>query len=57
MKDRGKINMNENCMHNKNKPIRILVVGMHDEIGGVETFLINYYKNIDKRKIHLKLII
>ena len=36
-----------------NKPIRILQIGMHDKIGGVETYLMNYYRNIDKSKIKI----
>ncbi len=31
--------------------IRILQMGMTDNQGGIETFLINYYRNIDKSKI------
>ena len=39
-----------------NKPIRILQIGMHDKIGGVETFLMNYYRNIDKKKFQFDFI-
>ena len=39
-----------------NKPIRILQIGMHDKIGGVETYLMNYYRNIDKSKIQFDFI-
>lgn len=35
----------------KTDPIRILIVGMHDRIGGVETFLMNYYRNIDRNEV------
>lgn len=56
LRKQGKIDMNENCMHDKNKPIRILVVGMHNKIGGVETFLMNYYRNIDKSTIQFDFI-
>ena len=35
---------------------RILIVGMHDKIGGVETFLMNYYRNINKEKIQFDFI-
>ena len=35
---------------------RILMVGMHDKIGGVETFLMNYYRNIDKNKIQFDFV-
>ncbi len=31
--------------------IRILQMGMTDNLGGIETYLINYYRNIDKSKI------
>lgn len=40
----------------KGKPIRVLQIGMHDKIGGVETFLMNYYKNIDKEKVQFDFI-
>ncbi len=35
---------------------RILIIGMHNKIGGVETFLMNYYRNIDKDKIQFDFI-
>lgn len=35
---------------------RILIIGMHDKIGGVETFFMNYYRNIDKNKIQFDFI-
>lgn len=35
---------------------RVLIIGMHDTIGGVETFLMNYYRNIDKEKIQFDFI-
>ena len=31
--------------------IRILQMGMTNNQGGIESFLINYYRNIDKSKI------
>ena len=30
---------------------RILVFGMTENPGGVESFLLNYYRNIDRKKI------
>lgn len=36
--------------------IRVLQIGMHDKIGGVETFLMNYYRNIDRQKIQFDFI-
>ena len=30
---------------------RVLQIGMYNKLGGVETFLINYYRNINKQKI------
>lgn len=36
--------------------IRILQLGMIDTLGGIETFLINYYRNIDKNKIQFDFI-
>lgn len=38
------------------KPIKILIIGMHDKIGGVETFLMNYYRNIDRNKVQFDFI-
>ena len=32
-----------------NKQIRILQIGMHDQVGGVENFLLNYYKYNNKK--------
>ena len=31
--------------------MRVLVFGMTDNPGGVESFLLNYYRHIDKTKI------
>ena len=36
--------------------IRILVFGMTENPGGVESFLINYYRNIDREKIHIVIV-
>lgn len=36
--------------------IKVLMIGMHDKIGGIETFLMNYYRNIDKNKIQFDFI-
>lgn len=33
------------------KPIRVLMIGMHDKIGGVETFLMNYLRNINREEV------
>lgn len=38
-------------------PIRILHWGMHNNIGGVETFLINVYRHIDRNKIQFDFLI
>ena len=38
------------------KTIRVLQIGMHDKIGGVETYLMNYYRNIDRQKIQFDFI-
>lgn len=40
----------------KEEPIRILIIGMHDKIGGIETFLMNYYRNLDKEKVQFDFI-
>ena len=31
--------------------VKVLQLGMTDNLGGIETFLINYYRNIDKTKV------
>lgn len=36
--------------------IRVLQVGMTDNLGGIETFLMNYYRHIDKSKIQFDFI-
>ena len=36
--------------------IRVLQIGMTDNLGGIETFLMNYYRNIDKEKIQFDFI-
>ena len=36
--------------------IRVLMVGMHNKIGGVETFLINYYHHIDREKVQFDFV-
>lgn len=38
------------------EPIRVLQIGMHDKIGGVETYLMNYYRNIDRSKVQFDFI-
>lgn len=38
------------------EPIRVLIIGMHDKIGGVETFLMNYYRNINRDKVQFDFI-
>lgn len=40
----------------KDKAIRVLQIGMHDQLGGVEVFLMNYYKNINKNNIQFDFI-
>ena len=40
----------------KDEPIKVLIIGMHDKIGGVETFLMNYYRNMDRDKIQFDFI-
>lgn len=34
-----------------NDVLRVLMIGMHDKIGGIETFIMNYFRNIDRNKI------
>lgn len=40
----------------KSEPIRILQIGMHDQVGGIETFLMNYYRNINRNKVQFDFI-
>lgn len=42
--------------YRNNKVIRILHIGMHDKIGGVETYIMNYYRNIDKNRFQFDFI-
>ena len=32
------------------------MVGMHNKIGGIETFLINYYRHIDREKVQFDFV-
>lgn len=36
--------------------IKVLQIGMTDNLGGIESYLINYYRNIDKNKINFDFI-
>ena len=36
--------------------IRVLQIGVHDKIGGVETFIMNYYRNINRSIIQFDFI-
>ena len=36
---------------NNQEAIRILIWGMSENIGGVETFIMNVYKNINRSKV------
>ena len=36
--------------------IKVLQAGMTDNMGGIENFIINYYRNIDKKKIKIDFI-
>lgn len=36
--------------------IRVLQTGMTDNLGGIENFLINYYRNIDKEKVQFDFV-
>lgn len=38
-------------LKNDNNLIRILQMGMTDNLGGIESYLINYYRHIDRNKI------
>lgn len=36
--------------------IKVLQIGMTNNLGGIETFLMNYYKNIDRKKVQFDFI-
>lgn len=36
--------------------VRVLHIGLSSEFGGIESFLLNVYKNIDKKKIQFDFI-
>lgn len=40
----------------ENTPIYVLQMGMTDNLGGIETFLMNYYRNIDKNKVQFDFV-
>lgn len=44
------------CLRGKDKMLRVLIFGMHDKLGGVETYLMNYYRFIDRDKIQFDFI-
>lgn len=46
----------DNMKKTKNDVVRVLQIGMHDKIGGIETFLMNYYRNLDRNKIQFDFI-
>ena len=39
------------------KKIKVLFIGMSDNIGGIEKYLINFYRNYDKKKFDIKFLI
>ena len=47
-----KLDLIEGMKTKLNKPYRVLVFGMTPNPGGVESFLMNYYKKINKDKLH-----
>ena len=36
--------------------VKVLMIGMHDLIGGIETYIMNYYRNIDRTKVQIDFI-
>lgn len=36
---------------------KVLVIGMSSNLGGVENFIINYFRNIDRSKIHMDFLL
>ena len=45
----GKVSNNE-------ETIRVLQIGMHDTIGGVEVFLMNYYRALNRKKVQFDFV-
>lgn len=46
-------------MNNKihmQKPIRVLCFGVHDQLGGVETFIKNHYSHMDHQAVHFDFV-
>lgn len=41
----------------ENKPIRVLYWGMSGNIGGIESFIINVYRNLDKSKVQIDFLV
>lgn len=39
-----------------NQPIRILQIGLHDQLGGIEMFVMNYYRKLNRKKIQFDFI-
>lgn len=39
------------------KKIKVLQIGMHDQMGGIENFLMNYYRNINLKKFQFDFLI
>ena len=39
------------------KKIKILYEGISQELGGIETFIYNLYKNIDKEKFEISFLV
>lgn len=39
------------------KKIKILMVGLSDNLGGIETYLINFYRKVNKEKFEIKFLV
>ena len=39
------------------EPIRVLQIGMHDQRGGIENYLMNYYRAINKKQVQFDFLI
>ena len=36
---------------------KVLVIGLSNNLGGVECFIMNYFRNINRNKIHMDFLI
>ena len=46
----------ERVFNMERKEIRVLQIGVHDKIGGIETFIMNYYRNMNRSIIQFDFV-